>query len=671
MRKKHSFYIICYILVFSLLCTNIQVMASTYASSISLNKNSDSLMVGESDTLIATVIPTSIASKNVIWTTSDASIAYVFNGVVMGVGVGTAVITATIDPGYQAICIVTVNNPVITISLNKTSDELVIGGIDNLIATVTQTTSQKSTVLTADIVWASSNPEVVNVYNGTITGMSSGTSLITAKTADGINIASCYVTVTTTNPVVALVLNKTTDFLKIGAIDTLTATTIQQTNTNPTVLWKSSDDNIVKVVQGVLIAVNVGSAVITATTADGSKTATCNVTVYSNDLTTTLPTSISLNKTTDILKVGETDTLIATLSPSNTTNKNIIWTSSNANVVTVVNGVITAVGAGTALVMATSSNENVKTSCSITVNSLLLNGITTTRLGGSDRYETSASISQSGWAGASSYVVLATGNNYPDALSAAPLAKKYSAPILLTDKDSISESTLSQIKRLNASYVFILGGTGVISKAIESQLTTMGITTERLGGNDRFETSIKIAEKLNCVSGEIMVANGYAWEESLSASSIAAIKGIPIILTNNTALPSSVKTFINKNTFTKTYILGDTDLISNSVANMFPNKERIVGSDQYERNINIIRKFGSELSSSNICIATAKDFADALSGSALATKFSSAILLVDDKNLKAVTTQYISEKLSSISNLYIFGQQGAVSDSAISTLFKK
>ena len=79
----------------------------------------------------------------------------------------------------------------------------------------------------------------------------------------------------------------------------------------------------------------------------------------------------------------------------------------------------------------------------------------------------------------------------------------------------------------------------------------------------------------------------------------------------------------------------------------------------------------SDISFSNICIATGKDFPDALSGSAIAAMNSAAIVLVDDSNLKDITTQYISGKLTQVNNVYIFGLQGAVSDASINTLFKK
>ena len=152
-----------------------------------------------------------------------------------------------------------------------------------------------------------------------------------------------------------------------------------------------------------------------------------------------------------------------------------------------------------------------------------------------------------------------------------------------------------------------------------------------------------------------MVTNGMKYSEALSASSIAAKKGIPIILTNKDVLSDSTNTFISKNYFTKTYILGDIDLISNYVANKFPSIERIVGSNQYERNINIIKRFESGINFSNICVATGKDFPDALSGSAIAAMNSAAIVLVDDSDLKNITTQYLSEKLAQVNNVYIFG----------------
>lgn len=357
----------------------------------------------------------------------------------------------------------------------------------------------------------------------------------------------------------------------------------------------------------------------------------------------------------------------------NLNGANVIWKSSNTNVTTVSNGVVTAVGIGNSTINAVGQDgiQYGTFTINVTTNDVNKGDLNTIRLGGKDRYETSAVISQTGWKNGSTYVVLANGDNYPDALGAAPLAKKYNAPILLTGANSIPESILNEIKRLNVNHIFICGGTAVVSKDVESQLNAMGITTERLGGKDRYETSVLIAKKLGVVSGEVMTTNGYEWSDALSASSIAAKKGVPIILTDKDVLPDSTSSFLNATNFSKTYILGNTDLVSDNVVNKFPSAERIVGSNEYERNINIIKRFQSDIDFSNICIASGKNFPDALSGSALATMVSSAIVLVDNSELQSITTQYTSQNLMQVNNVYVFGLQGSVNDDIVKKLFNK
>jgi putative cell wall-binding protein len=267
--------------------------------------------------------------------------------------------------------------------------------------------------------------------------------------------------------------------------------------------------------------------------------------------------------------------------------------------------------------------------------------------------------------------VLASGGDFPDGLSAATLAKKYNAPVLLTSRDSIPGSVLSELIRLHVTNVFITGGVGVVSKSVENQLNSLGITTERISGKDRYETSVKIAEKISSTSGEVIIANGYQWADALSVSPIAAKKGIPIILTDKDTLPSSVDNYLKENNFTKTYIIGDTDLISSDIENQLPNPQRITGDNDYERNINIIKTFENDIDFSNICIASGRGFADSISGSAFAAKKSSAIVLVDDSNLNGVTSQYTNAISAKVSNIIIFGLQGAVNDAIVQALFSK
>lgn len=652
MEKKYSIHIICFVMTFLLLSMNVQVLADTTVNvtSITLSKASDVLTVGQTDTLTDSILPSDATNQNITWLSTNPNVAKIFNGVIMALSQGTAIIEAiTADGSKTATCIVIVKNPTSSISLNKTSDVLTVGSTDTLTA---------STAPPQSVTWTSSDSNIVQVFNGVLMAQAVGTAVITATTADGSSSAVCNVTVNA--PASTLSLNKTSDTLAVGSTDTLISTVTPTPSTTPIITWTSSDSNVVQVFNGVLMAQSIGTAVITATTADGSS-ATCNVTVTSPSA------SITLNKTSDTLMVGGTDTLIATITPSLPSGTYLMWISSSPNVVDVSGGVITGESLGSAVITAIASDGSFSATCNVTVT----NTANTIRLGGANRYETSVAISKSGWLNGSAYAVLTTGNDYPDALSAAPLAKKYNAPILLTDTDSIPQDTLDEIKRLNTKHIFICGGTGVVSQTIENQLNTMGITTERLQGTDRFGTSVAIANKLGAVSGELMVANGYDWSDALTASSIAAKMGIPIILTDKDVLPDSINSFIGRKNFSKTYILGDTDLISNAVANKFTNVERIVGANEYERNINIIKRFQSDLDLSNICIATGTDFPDALSGSALAATMSSAIVLVDNSGIQDVTTQYITQSFAQTQNVYVFGLQGAVSDDVISKLFTR
>lgn len=150
------------------------------------------------------------------------------------------------------------------------------------------------------------------------------------------------------------------------------------------------------------------------------------------------------------------------------------------------------------------------------------------RLGGTDRIETSVKISQQGWS-TSGVVVLATAANFPDALAAAPLAKQYAAPILLTDPNQLSPATAEEIKPLNPSVIAIIGGTGAISQGIEDGLKAQGIECVRIAGKDRYETSLEIAKYLDAPK-DVFVVSGSNFPDALSVASYAAANDDPIIL---------------------------------------------------------------------------------------------------------------------------------------------
>ncbi|GKX67628.1 Ig-like domain-containing protein [Inconstantimicrobium mannanitabidum] len=334
--------------------------------SVSLNKTTDTLIVGRTDTLKATINPSNATNSAVKWSSSNAKVVTVDqNGNIKAVAKGTAVITATTVDGQKvAKCNVTVNDPivnVVSVSLNKTADTLIVGRTDTLKATINPSNATNSAVK-----WTSSNTKVVTVdQNGNIKAVGKGTAVITVTTVDGQKVAKCNVTVNNPINVVSVSLNKTTDTLIVGRTDTLKATINQSNATNKAVKWTSSNTKVVTVDQnGNIKAVGKGTAVITVTTVDGQKVAKCNVTV-NNPINVV---SVSLNKTTDTLIVGRTDTLKATINPSNATNKAVKWTSSNSKVVTVdQNGNIKAVAKGTAIITVTTVDGQKVAKCTVIV----------------------------------------------------------------------------------------------------------------------------------------------------------------------------------------------------------------------------------------------------------------------------------------------------------------
>jgi serine protease Do len=112
---------------------------------------------------------------------------------------------------------------------------------------------------------------------------------------------------------------------------------------------------------------------------------------------------------------------------------------------------------------------------------------TITRLAGQTRYDTASAIAKQGWT-QSDYAILAFGENYPDALASAPLAKKYNSPVLLTNTSHLPDVTKQTLLDLKVKNVFIVGGTAVISTTVESELQSVGISSTRIAGIDKYET---------------------------------------------------------------------------------------------------------------------------------------------------------------------------------------
>ena len=248
---------------------------------VKLNKSSLTLVVYDSEILLATVIPDKATNKKVIFKSSDTSVATVAsNGLVIGLSKGVATITVTTDDGnFSATCnvnVIFVEIPVTGVKLNKTKLHIDVGETEQLITTLSPQYATNKVVT-----FTSSDSNVVTVTpDGLVTAMSNGVSMVSVCTDDGNFRDSCLITVGVI-PVTDVFLNKTMIKLKIDESDILFATVLPEYATNKDIKWSSENEQIAIVFDGLVSPKGYGTTTITVTTLDGNKKATCDLEVYS------------------------------------------------------------------------------------------------------------------------------------------------------------------------------------------------------------------------------------------------------------------------------------------------------------------------------------------------------------------------------------------------------
>ena len=328
--------------------------------------------------LNATVEPEYTADRSVTWESSDSRVATVdAEGTVTAVSVGTATVTATTNDGtglFASCAITVIPKRVKSISLDCEELTLKRGTSERLTVTVLPEDAGDRSVT-----WTSSDERIVTVdTEGVVTAVSAGTATVTATTNDGTDLtASCVVTVT---PKLAesISLDREELTLKRGASERLTATVYPATADDRSVRWTSSDEDVATVdAEGIVTAVSVGIATVTAATNDGTDlSASCVVTV-----TPKLAESISLDREELTLERGASERLTATVYPATADDRSVRWTSSDESVATVdAGGIVTAISAGTATVTATTNDgTDLFASCVVTVTPKLAESISLDR----------------------------------------------------------------------------------------------------------------------------------------------------------------------------------------------------------------------------------------------------------------------------------------------------
>lgn len=274
-----------------------------------------------------------------------------------------------------------------------------------------------------------------------------------------------------------------------------------------------------------------------------------------------------------------------------------------------------------------------------------------TTLQGNDRYATALKIVQAGWTN-SNTAIIARGDDLADALAAVPLAyAKGKAPILLTKPGELPAGVLAELKALGVKNIYIVGGTGAVSTAVEN--TLKGFAVKRLTGKDRVDTSYKIAvEAFPTAPKEVVIANAYSYADALSISAIAAVKGMPILLVNNNKLSTNVGNYITNKTV---YAVGGTGVL-NPIMPTSAKVTRLSGYNRYDTNAAILAKFPQDYSKIYLAKGTQANLVDALTGSALAAIRNNPIVLVDgNSEINTKVAAIIKLNISNSSTQVVLG----------------
>lgn len=250
-----------------------------HATGIEFSQSQQEINIGETCVLNAYTLPLETSDNEMIWSSSDHSIATIYEpGKITALKLGTCIIKATsIDGGYTAECKVTVVQPASALLLNKHETTILVDNNERLIATISPDyTTHK------EVTWASNNTEiaVVNV-DGVVTAKKAGTAIITA-TAVSNTEAKDVCEVTVLQPATGIAIDETSWTVgEIGATKQLTAIVSPEDASNKSVEWTSSNVSVCSVSStGIITSIGYGTAVIIATTKDGGHVATCIVTVY-------------------------------------------------------------------------------------------------------------------------------------------------------------------------------------------------------------------------------------------------------------------------------------------------------------------------------------------------------------------------------------------------------
>lgn len=291
------------------------------------------------------------------------------------------------------------------------------------------------------------------------------------------------------------------------------------------------------------------------------------------------------------------------------------------------------------------------------------------RISGVDRERTAIEVSKKMFKDGTNKVVLANKNNYSDVLTAAPFAKANNASLLYISSNSISKEVMSEIARLKAKEITIIGGEKSVNEGLKKELEKRNFKVDRLSGADRYKTSAQIAAKL--IDGKtttLEIASGENYADALSLNNAAEKDKAPILLVRVNAIDKSVEDVIKSSKASLINIAGGEKSVSeNTKANIKKISKatvnRMGGADRYETSILLAKYSGAK---EVVVVASGENFADALVAAPFSAKQNGAILLTNKDKLGQNAEQFIKD--TKFNKSYVIGGEKSVSEDVINQL---
>lgn len=249
------------------------------------------------------------------------------------------------------------------------------------------------------------------------------------------------------------------------------------------------------------------------------------------------------------------------------------------------------------------------------------------RLAGNSRYTTAIEISQAAFPDpitSTPVVLIASGANFPDALSAGPVAAALGGPLLLTNPTSLPAEVVTEINRLNPDEIIVVGGTGSVSAAVYTALSGLAPAIKRVGGANRYETSRLITLEGFPTATTAFVAAGGGFPDALAAGAAAGAFGAPVVLTEGYPLvaPQDTMVFLNSLGVSSIYVVGGPGVVSDFVVtnlNFTAPTTRLSGADRIATAVRVNQEAFPTVSD-YVYLTNAFSFPDALAGGVLATR---------------------------------------------------